>query len=107
MHRINSLEQLRRGIQSHLRRSSAGLQGEVSLTWTESGETVRIKLNDGDVRISTEQARETLTLSRRELTQLILGTHRSAEPPEIDGAAGGLLRKIFPYYFPVCELDHS
>ena len=106
MHRINGLELLLRGMQGHLSRSSAGLRGRVCLTCSDSGETVTIEVDDGDVRISNEQSPERLTLSRRELTQLIFGAHRSAEPPEISGAAGGLLRRLFPYYFPIWELDH-
>ena len=55
MHRINSLEQLLRGIQNHLRRRSVGLSRDVSLTCSDSGEAVTLRFRDGDVGISTAQ----------------------------------------------------
>ena len=106
VHRINGLEQFLRGIQGHLRGSSKGLRGEVCLSCSDSGEAVTIGFNHGDVSISAKETPEKVTLSRRQLTQLIFGAHPTGKPVEIDGTAGEILRGLFPYYFPVCELDH-
>ena len=50
---------------------------------------------------------EKIELSRRQLTRLIFGAHPAADPIQPGGKVGEILEKIFPFYFPVWELDHS
>ncbi|MGO8705909.1 MAG: GNAT family N-acetyltransferase [Candidatus Brocadiia bacterium] len=107
MMRVNSLEKLLRGIANHLRRSSAGVNGAVRLECKESGEQVTLKFRNGAVGFSDEAAAEPVVLTRRELARLIFGPHPATKAIELPGQAGAILRHVFPYYFPVWELDHS
>ena len=107
MMRINSLERLLRGIENYLRGKSAGLRGDVRLVCEETGEAVTVEFHDGDVRFSDRRIGDEVVLGRRRLVQLIFGAHRSAEPVECNSRAGEILRAVFPYYFPIWELDHS
>lgn len=107
MVRVNSLRSLMRKITGHLRARSANLEGTVCLVCTDDGEAVTIRLRNGEVEVSPERSSEPVGLTRRQLTKLIFGTHPAADPIKADGEAGELLDTIFPYYFPVWELDHS
>ena len=107
MMRVNSLGDLLRQIGNHLRRKAAGLHGDVCLVCEETGEATTLKFRDGNVEVSSERLPEQLTLNRRQLAQLIFGPHPSASPLKFKGTAGKILQGIFPFYFPVWELDHS
>ena len=107
MMRVNSLEKLLRQIENYIRSRSTGLHGNVCLVCRETDETVTLKFRDGEVELSTERLAEALVLTRRELTQLIFGAHPAAKPIERSGAAGEILKTIFPFYLPIWELDHS
>ena len=106
MHRINSLEGLLKAIENHLRRTSAGLRGEVSLVCQDTSETVTLSFDDGSVGFSADKVSTAVVLTRRELTRLIFGPHPSARPVEVHGDAAQLLGKVFPYTFAIPELDH-
>ena len=107
MMRVNSLEGLLRRIENHLRGKAAGLTGAACLKCRESGEAVTLKFGAGEVEILSGQAADPVELTRRQLAQLIFGGHSSGEPVQVTGAAGRIVRKVFPYYFPIWELDHS
>ena len=61
---------------------------------------------DGDVNIGAGPLAHDVALSRRDVARLVFGPHRAARPVEVDGPAGDVLRALFPYYFPIWELDH-
>jgi GNAT superfamily N-acetyltransferase len=107
MIRVNSLEKLLRGIANHLRRNSAEVNGAVRLACKESGEQVTMKFRRGAVDFSDEGAAEPVVLTRRELARLIFGPHPATKAIELPRQAGAVLQRVFPYYFPVWELDHS
>ena len=107
MMRVNSLEKLLSQIQHHLRSRSAGLHGIISLVCRETDETVTLRFRDGEVDLSTKRLTEAVVLTRRELTQLIFGSHPAAPSLEFSGATGEILNTIFPVYVPIWELDHS
>ena len=107
MMRVNSLETLLRQIQNDLRRKSIGLHGGVCLVCRETDEAVTLKFRGGDVDVSAERSAELVVLTCRELTQLIFGAHPAAKPVECHGTASEILKEIFPFYFPIWELDHS
>ena len=108
MMRVNSLGSLIRRITGHLReRSAGGVEGTVCLVCKDDGEAVTISLRNGDVEVSTERSGDPIELTRRQLTKLIFGPHPAADPIKADGEAGEVLDAIFPFYFPVWELDHS
>lgn len=106
MMRINSLEKFLQSIEGYLSRRSAGVRGDVCVVCSDSGETGSLSFVDGNVKVSTDARTEKVILTRRQLTQLIFGAHNSL-PPVVPGGQGGeILQKIFPFYFPVWELDH-
>ena len=106
MMRVNSLQKLVWRLKNHLRRKSTGLDGDVRLVCKETGEGITIEFRDGDVHFSAQQTPEQVVLTRRELARLIFGTHPTAEPLKCHGTAGEILETVFPYYFPIWELDH-
>ena len=107
MMRINNLEKLLRGIKDHLQRISAGLRGQLCLVCRESNEAVTLKFADGNIEILAGGLAQPVVLSRRQLAQLIFGHFHKAEPIRCRGQTGQILQRIFPFYFPIWELDHS
>ena len=107
MMRINSLEKLVRQIENHLRRKSVGVHGDVCLVCNETGEAVTLKFRDGDVGISSNQSPEPVVLTRRQLAQLIFGSHPAVTQIACNSTVGEILHQIFPFYFPIWELDRS
>ena len=106
MNRVNSLEKLLHGIHGYLRRKSAGLHGDVCLVCSDSGEAVTLNFRNGSVTISPGELPDKLVFTRRQLAQLIFGSHHSVAPVEPSGLAAEILGTVFPYYFPIWELDH-
>ncbi len=106
MHRINSLEGLLRSIRGHLGDRSKGQSGMVSLACADSGEEVTLSFADGVAEVSPGAATEPVAMTRREMTRLIFGSHPAIGPLDVDGRGAALLRAVFPYYFPIWELDH-
>ena len=104
---MNSLVKLLQGIEHYLGEKSAGLEGELCLVCRESGEAVTLRFGEGKVALSREDSGKGVELSRRELAQLVFGPYPTAEPIKCEGKAGEILEKIFPFYFPIWELDHS
>ena len=108
MMRINNLGLLLRRIRNHLSARSQGLNGKVTLHCPDTGETETVTVDDGRVEFDDVPAQDPIRLSQRQLVQLIFGPHPTHEPvPLPDTAAGVLLDRFFPFYFPVWELDHS
>ena len=106
MHRINSLEGLLRSIRGHLGSRSEGQSGQVSLVCTDSGEAVTLSFANGEAEVSSGAATEPIALTRRELTRVVFGSHPTLGPLNVSGPGADLLKLVFPYYFPIWELDH-
>ena len=106
MHRINSFKQFFLGIQSHLDEKAIGLKGEVCLVCSDSGETVSLQFQNGNVLVSSNPIHNKIILTRRELTQLIFGSHHKLPQVSVGPSNRKILDRLFPYYFPVWELDH-
>jgi hypothetical protein len=107
MMRVNSMEKLLRGIENHLRRKSVGIRRDVCLICSDTGEATTLRFRDGDVGISAERSADPVVLTRRQLAQLIFGPRPATTPPQTGGPAGDVLGRVFPFYFPIWELDHS
>ncbi len=108
MIRINSLDLLLRSIEGHLRSRAAGLFGAVALECTDTGERVTLEFGGGEVRfVDDAPAAERVTLTERQMVQLIFGGHSSCEPLDLPEKAADLLDRVFPFYFPIWELDRS
>ena len=106
MMRVNSVAGLMNAMRGHLRSRSAGLDAEVSLSCPDTGESVGLTFRGGDVEIGPGPLPHDVQLSRRDVARLVFGPHRAARPVEIDGPAGDVFGTVFPYYFPIWELDH-
>ena len=106
MMRVNSLDLLRR-IEGYLTERSVGLHGRVSLVCSDTEESITLEFADGRVGFSTEPGVAPVVLSRRQLAQLIFGGHAALSPLVLPEEQGELLAQVFPYYFPIWELDHS
>lgn len=107
MMRVNDFGLFARQIGNHMRQLSAGIQGEVCVVAEDTDEAVTLRVRDGDVAITSEQLPDSFVLSRRQLAQLAFGAHPSVPPLELEGPGADLLETLFPYYFPIWELDHS
>ena len=107
MIRINSLELLLRSIEGHLRSCSDGVSGAVSLECTDTGERVTLGFGGGEVRFDADPAAERVVLTERQMVQLVFGGHSSCEPLDLPARAADLLEQVFPYNFPIWELDRS
>ena len=107
MMRVNDFGLLLRRIGNHLQRRSAGMRGEVCVVCDDTDEAVSLHLRDGEVEVTAERLPNPVTLSRRQLAQLVFGAHASVPPLELDGSGAGLLHALFPLYVPIWEIDHS
>ena len=107
MLRINNLELLLRQIEPYLREKSMGLHGDVCLVCSDTDQVLTLEFRSGEVGFSAARSAAPVVLSRRQLTQLIFGSHPDLEPLELGGDTGEILQQVFPYYFPIWELDHS
>lgn len=107
MMRVNDFGLLMRQVRNHLGRRSAGIRGEVCVVSEDANDAVSLRVRDGEVEVTDERLPDALTLSRRQLTQLVFGGHRSVPPLELGGESAHLLDALFPIYAPIWEIDHS
>ena len=107
MMRVNDFGLLMRLIGNHLRRRSAGIQGDVCVVSEDTDEAVSLHLRDGEVEVTAERLPDPVTLSREQLAQLVFGAHASVPPLALHGSDAHLLDALFPLYVPLWELDHS
>ncbi len=106
MVRVNSLRNFLQMIQNYLVKKAVDLEGDLSLVCKESGEEVTLKFSDGSVNFPTEKSENQVVLSRREISRLIFGPYKATEPVKAKGGKDEILERIFPYYFPIWEIDH-
>lgn len=107
MMRVNDFGLLMRQVRNHLGRRSAGNRGEVCVVCEDTNEAVSLHVRDGEVEVKDERLLDAVTLSRRQLAQLVFGGHASAPPLELHGSGAHLLDALFPIYAPIWEIDHS
>ena len=106
MMRVNDFGLLLRRIGNHLRRRAVGLRGDVCVVCEDTDEAVSLHLRDGEVEVTAQRLPEPVTLSRRQLAQLVFGAHASLPPLELHGSGAPLLDALFPLCVPLWELDH-
>ncbi len=106
MVRVNSLRNFLGKIKNYLVKKTVDLEGDLSLICKESGEEVTLKFNDGDVNFPAEKSQNQVLLSRCEISRLIFGPYRTMTRTKAKGGEGEILERIFPYYFPIWEIDH-
>ena len=107
MMRVNRLTLLLERIQNHLGEKGSNVDGEVSIECEELDECVTIAFADGSVDLSSRKGNNVISLTQRQVAQLIFGGHDSLEPLVLPPQAKEILDRLFPYYFPIWGLDHS
>ena len=83
------------------------MSGAVSLECTETGERVTLGFGGGEVCFDADPAAERVVLTERQMVQLVFGGHSSCEPLDLPARAADLLGQVFPFNFPIWELDRS
>ena len=78
-----------------------------TLECTDTGERVTLEVRGGEVRFDTVPAAERVPLTERQMVQLVFGSHPSCEPLALPAKGAELLDRVFPFYFPIWELDRS
>ena len=107
MMRINDLRVFFQQIEGYLRTMSQDIDADLTISCTDNHEPVTLSLHKGQVEISSKHDADSFSFSRRELTQIIFGNRNSNQSIELSGLAREILPQLFPFYFPVWELDHS
>ncbi len=105
MNRINNMEVLLKSMYKYFQIKSINLNTSFSISLKDTNETVGISLNKGKVEISNHKQPRHINLSRRNLTQLIFGTHHKISEIEIDLDLKKIFDSIFPYRFTIWPLD--
>lgn len=107
MMRVNDAGLLMTQISNHLHRQSSGVCGNVCLVSEDTDESVTLRVCDGSVKVTNDRLPDPIILSRPQLAQLVFGAHPSVPRLNLRGSGVHVLDALFPFYFPVWELDHS
>ncbi len=72
-------------------------------------ETLGGTLGCGDREVSFDDALalDRVALTARQMVQSVFGGHCSCESLDLAARAANLLAPVFPFYFPIWELDRS
>lgn len=105
MNRINNMEVLLKSMSKYFQIKSIKLNTSFSISLKETNETIGISLNDGKVQISTRKQSRHINLNRRNLVQLIFGSHPNIPQIDIDHDTKKIFDAIFPYHFTIWPLD--
>ncbi|MCK5735363.1 MAG: hypothetical protein KAH21_02750, partial [Spirochaetaceae bacterium] len=102
MIRINNLFSLMKSLIPHLERANAGAKRAFSLGITDSAELISFKFSTQGLELGRSRLDEHFELSLQELTAIVFGAHsgHSVTVPDV-------LKELFPFYFPIWQLDHS
>ena len=77
-------------------------ENEFSVTIGDTGEVVSFEFTDTGLRLGQRHCDTHFEMSSRIFTSIVFDAHpeQSVEVPDE-------LRELFPFYFPIWELDHS
>ena len=105
MNRINNMEVLLKSMSKYFQIKSIKLNTSFSISLKETNETIGVSLNNGKVVISTRKQSRHINLNRRNLVQLIFGSHPNIPQIDIDHDTKKIFDAIFPYHFTIWPLD--
>ena len=105
MNRINNMEVLLKSMSKYFQIKSIKLNTSFSISLKETNETIGVSLNNGKVEISTRKQSRHINLTRRNLVQLIFGSHPNIPQIDIDHDTKKIFDAIFPYHFTIWPLD--
>ena len=101
MNRINNMEVLLKSMSKYFQIKSIKLNTSFSISLKETNETIGVSLNNGKVEISTRKQSRHINLTRRNLVQLIFGSHPNIPQIDIDHDTKKIFDAIFPYHFTI------
>ena len=105
MNRINNMEILLKSMRKYFQIKSVNLNTSFSISLSETNETIGILLNSGKAEISNRKQSRHINLNRRNLVQLIFGSHPNIPQIEMDPDIKNIFGSIFPYRFTIWPLD--
>ena len=105
MNRINNMEVLLKSMRKYFQIKSINLNTSFSISLKETNETIGVSLNNGKVEISNRKQPRHINLNRRNLAQLIFGSHPNIPQIEMDPDIKNIFGSIFPYRFTIWPLD--
>jgi len=105
MNRINNMEVLLKSMRKYFQIKSINLNTSFSISLSETNETIGILLNSGKAEISNRKQSRHINLNRRNLAQLIFGSHPNIPQIEMDPDIKNIFGSIFPYRFTIWPLD--
>lgn len=102
MIRINDVFGFLEKILPWIERHRAGATGQFSVTLGDTGDVISFEFHDTGLRLGNKHCDTHFEMSLRIFTSIVFGVHpqQTIEVPEE-------LKKLFPFYFPIWELDHS
>lgn len=106
MVRIVSLKGLLGGLVPHIQRRLADHSGVFALSVSETNERASVQIENGEVSVDSSPASDQLTLSVRQLTNLIFGPHKPSSRFELRGEFAKVLDRLFPFPFHIWMLDY-
>ena len=105
MNRINNMGILLKSMQKYFQIKSVNLNTSFSISLTETNEIIGILLNNGKIEITDQKHPKHINLNRRNLTQVIFGSHSNIPEVEMNLDIKNIFDSIFPYHFTIWPLD--
>ena len=102
MVRINHVRTFMKKIANWLVARNAGVARRFSIAITDTDEVTSFEFHDDTLELGARELDTRLEMSLRDFTSVVFGPH-SERPVSVPAVVEGL----FPFYFPICLLDHS
>ncbi len=102
MIRINQPTGFLRRIAPWIESRNGGVSREFSLNITDAQEQISFRFSESGLQLGEERFANHLETTRRELTSWVFGAH-----PARPSSRPNILSRLFPFYFPIWQLDQS
>jgi hypothetical protein len=102
MVRINDVRGFMEKISPWLEKRNAGTVRKFSVGITDTADLIGFEFTERGLKLGSDRWNAHVEMSLREFTSIVFGAHpeRSVDVPDI-------LKDLFPFYFPIWQLDHS
>jgi len=102
MIRINDVPSIMEKISPWLEQKNAGAVRKFSIHITDSAKLISFEFTERGLKLGSDRLDTHVEISLRKFTSIVFGAH-----PERPVDVPDMLRDVFPFYFPIWELDHS